>query len=155
MSGSVSVLDNTAAGTAVLHPSFYTGLSSTSWRAYSFTTAASSTWEIDGIRLALRASSAASYTISFRLYATSGGTPTGTVLASTSLSMSLVTTVGYQYLDATALGEVATYGMGAGGSYALVVSASSPSVRWSYLTTGAATPPTARVWSNSDIWALA
>ncbi len=143
MSGSVSVLDNTAAGTAVLHPSFYTGLSSTSWRAYSFTTAASSTWEIDGIRLALRASSAASYTISFRLYATSGGTPTGTVLASTSLSMSLVTTVGYQYLDATALGAVATYGMGAGGSYALVVSASSPSVRWSYLNTGSATPPTA------------
>ncbi len=143
MSGSVSVLDNTAAGTAVLSSSTYIGLSSTAWRAYSFTTAASSTWEIDGLRLALRASSAGSYTILFRLYATSGGTPTGSVLATTSLSMSLVTAVRYQYLDATALGAVANYSMGAGSSYALVVSALSPTLRWYYLNAGTVTPPTA------------
>jgi hypothetical protein len=141
MSGSTTALDSTAGGTAALSSSSYAGIGP-SYRGYSFTTGSGSpTWEISGIRLAMKLSSGSgSYSVTVGLYATSGNVPTGTALASATVSLSLTSSSAYQYLDTTALGAVATYAMASGTGYAIAVTSSSV-LRWSYLNAGSTTSP--------------
>ncbi len=119
MSGSVTVFDNSGNGTATLATgggTITTGL----YRGYSFTTSVTSSWEIDGLTIAVKAlGGSGTYTLTAQLYATSADIPTGGVLASVSLSLLLTTTQSYFSFDKATLSALGTYAMSGGTGYAL------------------------------------
>ena len=113
MSGSVTVLDNTGDGTEGFsdNSSFIT---TSTVRGYSFTTSASSSWEISGIRLAfLSPGGATTWSVNIALYKRSGSLPTGGATASVSVSVALTGNMTYCSFDASALGGIATATMSA------------------------------------------
>ncbi len=144
MSGSVTVLDNTDNGATGFHGSSAV-ITSTAGRGYSFTTSASSSWEITGIRLAFMAlSGSTTWSITIGLYESAGSLPAGSALASVSLSLA-VFEMAYFSFDASALGAVATATMSAGTGYALAVFAQTtdPIVKWGLPAWDVTTMPTA------------
>ena len=122
MSTSMTVLDNTEEGAVTLPSVGHLSIRSLITGAYSFTTDAGSSWQIIGIRLGVSGSTAATYTINLNLYAASGNAPTGSALASVSMSVPLTTAKEYVFFDAAALSSLASYTMAANTSYALAVS---------------------------------
>ncbi len=140
MSGSVTVLDNTNGGTATGLLSSGGSVSTTAFRGHVFDTAGTSTWELTGIRLALRAAVAGAATVTFSLYAVDADNlPTGAVLSTASVSATLTTTSAYYYFNEAALGELANYSLSASTRYALTLAASR-SITWAQYSP--ITPPT-------------
>ncbi|MCX7375972.1 MAG: Hint domain-containing protein, partial [Alphaproteobacteria bacterium] len=141
MSGSVTVLDNTAGGTATGLLNSGGNVGTSAFRGHVFETAGTSSWELTGIRLALRASSAGATTVTFSLYyVDADNLPTGAVLSTVSVSADLTTTAAYYYFNEAALGDMANYSLSASMRYAVTLSASQ-SITWSQYSP--ITPPTA------------
>lgn len=140
MSGSTTVIDNTAAGTTALGGGGTT-ITTSALRGEVFTTASTSSWELTGIRLGLASGGTGTVSFTIGLYATASSVPTGSALTSVTLSAALTTTAAYVYFDETALGVLANYSLSASTTYALVLS-SADSLRWA-THSGTAVTPTA------------
>jgi len=131
MSGSYTALDNTDGGTGSLGSSGF-NFTATNAISYSFTPGADTTWEIEGLRMGLRhATSPGNYTITVGLYLSSSGAPTGSALASATLSVSLSLTATYRYFTESNLGAVGDYTLVKGVTYALMFTAMA-GVRWMF-----------------------
>jgi hypothetical protein len=128
MSGTVTAIDNTQGGTGALSSSTF-NFSATNVLAYSFTPGADTTWEIEGLRMALQHTTAGTYTINVGLYLSSSSEPTGSALATTAISVSLTTTGAYYLFSEAQLGTVGDYTLVKGVTYALRFTATT-GVRW-------------------------